>query len=54
MDELSAELLSKLDNELQQVKIGLVSRFPDLDLEAVLPIGEVGAVHSCAWLHASR
>jgi len=39
-DELSAELLSVLDNELQQIKFGLLQRYPDLDLSHVIPLGE--------------
>jgi hypothetical protein len=37
-DPLSSEILSKLDNELQTIKICLVRRFPQLDLSAILPI----------------
>lgn len=40
MDELSAEWLAVLDNELQQIKYGLLQRYPELDLSHVLPIGE--------------
>lgn len=39
-DELSAEQLAILDNELQQIKLSLLARFPSLDLSHVLPIGE--------------
>lgn len=39
-DELSAEELAKLDNELQQIKLGLLARYPSLDLSLVLPIGK--------------
>ena len=39
-DELSAEELAKLDNELQQIKLALIERFPTLDLSLVLPIGK--------------
>lgn len=39
-DEASAEHLARLDNELQQIKLGLEGRYPQLDLSAVLPIGE--------------
>ncbi|CAM9993350.1 unnamed protein product, partial [Choristocarpus tenellus] len=39
-DELSAETLSAIDNELQQIKLSLLQRFPQLDLSCVLPIGE--------------
>ncbi|RHZ18372.1 hypothetical protein DYB31_004662 [Aphanomyces astaci] len=37
-DEFSAEQLSMLDNELQQVKLALLQRFPALDLSDVLPM----------------
>ncbi|CAK4075033.1 unnamed protein product [Aphanomyces euteiches] len=37
-DEFSAEQLSMLDNELQQVKYALLQRFPALDLSDVLPM----------------
>ncbi|CAM9401305.1 unnamed protein product [Phaeothamnion confervicola] len=39
-DEFSAETLQALDNELQQVKIALQQRCPQLDLSFVPPIGE--------------
>ncbi|OWZ02762.1 hypothetical protein PHMEG_00025617 [Phytophthora megakarya] len=39
-DEFSAEQLSMLDNELQQVKYALLQRFPALDLSDVLPMGD--------------
>ena len=39
-DALSAELLAKLDNELQTVKIAMLQHFPQLDLSAVLPVKE--------------
>jgi len=37
---LAAMWLQKLDNELQQIKTALESRFPGLDLQSVLPIKE--------------
>lgn len=40
MDELSAEWLAVLDNELQQIKLALLQRYPELDLSLVLPIGQ--------------
>ncbi|KAJ0404502.1 hypothetical protein ATCC90586_007759 [Pythium insidiosum] len=39
-DEFSAEQLSMLDNELQQIKHALMQRFPALDLSDVLPMGD--------------
>uniref|UniRef100_K3W9S0 Opine dehydrogenase domain-containing protein n=1 Tax=Globisporangium ultimum (strain ATCC 200006 / CBS 805.95 / DAOM BR144) TaxID=431595 RepID=K3W9S0_GLOUD len=39
-DEFSAEQLSMLDNELQQVKYALLQRFPALDLSDILPMGD--------------
>lgn len=39
-DALSAELLAKLDNELQTVRVALLQRFPQLDLSPVLPVKE--------------
>ncbi|KAH7481717.1 Tauropine dehydrogenase [Phytophthora ramorum] len=39
-DEFSAEQLTMLDNELQQVKYALLQRFPALDLSDVLPMGD--------------
>ncbi|CAH0514760.1 unnamed protein product [Peronospora belbahrii] len=39
-DEFSAEQLTMLDNELQQVKSALLHRFPALDLSDVLPMGD--------------
>ncbi len=40
MDEYSAEWLAVLDNELQQIKLALLQRFPQLDLSFIMPIGE--------------
>lgn len=40
MDEFSAEQMAMLDNELQQVKLALLQRFPALDLSDVIPLGE--------------
>jgi hypothetical protein len=40
MDEFSAELLCVLDNELQQIKLSLLQRFPQLDLSFIMPIGQ--------------
>lgn len=40
-DEFSAETLAALDNELQQIKLALLQRFPQLDLSSVIPIGQV-------------
>lgn len=39
-DEFSAEQLTMLDNELQQIKYALLQRFPALDLSDVLPMGD--------------
>nr|CCA22839.1 conserved hypothetical protein [Albugo laibachii Nc14] len=39
-DEYSAEQLAMLDNELQQIKLAILRKFPALDLSDVLPIGE--------------
>lgn len=40
-DEFSAETLAAIDNELQQIKLALLQRFPQLDLSSVFPIGQV-------------
>lgn len=40
-DEFSAETLAAIDNELQQIKMALLQRFPQLDLSSVFPIGQV-------------
>jgi opine dehydrogenase len=40
IDELSAEILKCLDNELQQIKLALLQRYPQLDLSFVPPIDE--------------
>jgi len=40
IDEFSAECLRALDNELQQIKLALLLRYPQLDLSAVPPIDE--------------
>lgn len=40
-DEFSAETLAAIDNELQQIKLALLQRFPQLDLSSVYPIGQV-------------
>lgn len=40
-DEFSAETLAAIDNELQQIKLALLQRFPQLDLSSVHPIGQV-------------
>jgi hypothetical protein len=39
MDEFSAEELAVLDNELQQIKLALLQRYPQLDLSYVIPLG---------------
>lgn len=39
-DDLAAEWLEKLSDELQAIKKGLLVKFPQLDLSAVLPIKE--------------
>jgi len=39
-DELSAEELACLDNELQQIKCAMLKRYPELDLSSILPIGQ--------------
>lgn len=38
MDDISADLLEQLDQELQGIKTKLIERFPNLDLSSVLPI----------------
>ncbi len=54
-DEFSAETLAAIDNELQQIKLALLQRFPQLDLSSVFPIGQVNygmelaVVHGMAW-----
>jgi len=39
-DEYSAEVLTAIDNELQQIKGALCKRFPQLDLSHVMPIAK--------------
>ena len=45
LDSNSAEQLAMLDNELQQIKMALLQRFPTLDLSDVLPIKERVILH---------
>jgi len=40
MDANGAEIMQKADNELQQVRLALVQRFPQLDLSMVMPMAE--------------
>eukprot|EP00357_Protocruzia_adherens_P017510 CAMPEP_0115006692 /NCGR_PEP_ID=MMETSP0216-20121206/20666_1 /TAXON_ID=223996 /ORGANISM="Protocruzia adherens, Strain Boccale" /LENGTH=431 /DNA_ID=CAMNT_0002373353 /DNA_START=13 /DNA_END=1308 /DNA_ORIENTATION=+ len=40
MDDFSANEMQLLDNELQSIKKALVKRFPALDLDNVIPLGE--------------
>jgi len=40
VDDLSAEWLQKLDDDLQAIKHGLSARFPTLDLTSLLPLGD--------------
>jgi opine dehydrogenase len=40
MCEAGAENMAMLDNELQQIKFGLLRRYPQLDLSLVMPMGE--------------
>ncbi|CAB1098897.1 unnamed protein product [Ectocarpus sp. CCAP 1310/34] len=44
-DEFSAETLAAIDNELQQIKLALLQRFPQLDLSSVFPIGQRVKLH---------
>ena len=39
MDKTSADNIEKLSNEVQMIKYAILARFPELNLDSVIPIG---------------